>query len=339
MSKFARSRYNPFDKFAQGAKIPDGKSNQSIGVRSTCAYEITLPDAGQVMDVVIAPGLHQSMLPVVKSSGTAPVISAGSTFGEIAAVTYTGTTFTPVNLSTFPHKWRLVSAGIRFVLLNNSDENEGWWEAVRVSDDIDPDDVDRTYDTSSEGGSDTMAIVQYPYIKSKTTPTEQAVITSDNTYIAGRFKDMHQVTFKLNSLSQEHDFVEVDSQTTTPQSIKKLFDPSYDSINLRFHPRANGTDISKASKFVVHASYNYEIEYEPGTLLAKMASAGWGGSKTRASRGDTITPGVVTRSYGMKRKKGTTSRKSYKKKKTTKKRPTYTKKARRKTTKKGRSRK
>lgn len=354
MSKFNIVRKNPFDKFGQGAKIPDGKTNQSVGLRSTQAFEFFI-DQAKCSELLIVPGLYQPIIPCGVGGDAAAIATAlkdcfkgpegPGVFGDIAIGTYgTGDfpTFTPTSTSTatYPHRWRLVSAGVKFSLLNNSDENEGWWECVRVTNkisELEQDDVNGSIGvidfTSPALGTQT------PFLRKKNvTPAAAAPITSENTYVSGRVRDMHQLTFTLNSISEDHDFIDMQD---TAHGLSKHFDSSYDILNFRFHCR----ETTPLSKFVCQVSYNYEIEYQPGTLLAKMASAGWGGN-SKMSRGDRMSPATVTKpaSFGMKRRRGTSRSRSTKRRKTTrkkayKKKPSYTRKARRKPVRKSRGRK
>lgn len=341
MSKFIRARKDPFDKFGQGAKIPDGKTNQSVGLRSTAAFEMTMSPT-EFSELLIAPGLYQSIIPC-SANGAAnadPLKLALPTgpgvFGDIAIGEYEDAPpagsfpkFTPLSTSTatYPHRWRLVSAGVRFSLLNNSDENEGWWECVRSTSnisDLQQDDINGKLASTTVPAAGTTAAIpgwlytEAPFLRKKgSTTAEAANITSENTYVAGRMRDMHQLTFTLNSISNDHDFVEMKDDI---HDVQLHFDKSYDMLNFRFHPRPDGTATapSTPSKLVCHVAYNYEIEYQPGTLLAKMASAGWGGARNYMSKGDRMSPATVTRrtGWGMARARGGATRRPMRRRRT-----------------------
>lgn len=115
--------------------------------------------------------------------------------------------------------WRLVSQGIRISLVNNSDQNDGWWEAIRVAPSQDPGQY--CFVNSPAGGWDDPTGAG-----TVKTPTDARICASvsckdstysgqwvDNpSYITGKLRDIHKHVFCLHPVNTDHDFCHLKPQ-------------------------------------------------------------------------------------------------------------------------------
>lgn len=124
---------NPFSTAVANAKIPDG----SVALSTSCRYSVstTVTDTNGSIDLLLAGGLFCGL-----TTTTSPSISTEKqgnfTFGT------TSRSFTNVKTGDFnlltqsagtPNQYRIVSQGLRISLINNSQDNDGWFEAIRCS--------------------------------------------------------------------------------------------------------------------------------------------------------------------------------------------------------------
>lgn len=109
---------NPFALVSQ-PKLWDGKKQASSGLRLRATGEITLDQKGPTY-LCLVPG-HSTSL----AMQTAPTLEYfNSPFkGHMATAVDRGN----IKLA------RIVSVGLRLTMINNSDQNEGYWEAARIS--------------------------------------------------------------------------------------------------------------------------------------------------------------------------------------------------------------
>lgn len=145
---------NPFSTKTTQPKIPDGKTNMSLGIRQNVNMNITNDDAPTITCLI-------------RAHNTTPLEVDG------AAVSNTDYQFPVADNAN--SKWRVVSQAARFMLINNNDNNEGWFEAARISD----------YALSTVDGT---SIVDLP------------------SYFTGRLRDIGKYIFQLKPLNIDHDF-------------------------------------------------------------------------------------------------------------------------------------
>lgn len=260
MSAFAKVRADPFSKSALGAKIPDGKATTSNTFRAQSAREFTLGTTTQTNPsfFLLIPGLKTSLVcsnATTGAGGDEQYLSYPNhvSFQQNAAdVTYT-------NSSTL-EKWRVVSQGTRFQMTNNSDENEGWFEAVRLNPCvIAAEEAKWTLD--SAGILKLASADALPYVKTGET------WASDPTYVTGKLRDLHQYVWKHNSVNTDHDFR--CSGGTNDQNANLRYDFAYDMIAIKMYGRKVGAPTTVA----VHCSTNQELIFAPQTILSMNATA------------------------------------------------------------------
>jgi hypothetical protein len=144
------------------------------------------------------------------------------------------------NSETCISKWRLVSQGLRLSLINNSDNNEGWWQACRVQ--IDPKELsvrgspmtgananEKTVVCATPTGTDTWATTANKF------PGTSVVkdMLENTTYQSGKLRDIHKHMFTLNPEAEKNLFIklpESHNQGEDYSNGKPYQDPSFDAL-------------------------------------------------------------------------------------------------------------
>ena len=246
LDQYTASFIDPFDVTISQPKILDGSVTRSSGMRFRQTGNITLNAAGSDNFIVIIPG-----------------------FGNGMAWFKTGdTVFTPGNM--FPshlsnqtrrgevRKVRLVSSGLKLALLNSSDDNEGYWEAVRLP--------VEAYNLVLE---DTASPVGEDYrIKPKDGMT-WADLSNYPSFQTGRLRDLHRFMFKLNSTAPDHVFEEVIALGANA-AVANCYDKNFDMVVIRLVGRIDAVTPSMLQFDFVS---NQEVVYRGDTIMERLATA------------------------------------------------------------------
>lgn len=251
----------PFSTTTMAAKIPDGNATLSSGQRFQVCESFSLKGAAANYIALVpgfdcmiwyldgAPSLNSAQPGAAGSSGDAmqvegPVTSDGS--GPVAAwkaVNTPGQAFGTERDKV--SKWRLVSCGMKIQLVNNSDTNEGYFEAIRISTGVVP-------------GSDTLATTLAGF--SQTTNAAQGFVDQPS-YVCGKLRDIHKYLFQCKPDGNNHDF----------NAGKDNMDNGFDVVLLRIIGRATtGQTDNSNSQIVVHGVSNQEIVYAPQSTFARF---------------------------------------------------------------------
>jgi|GWRWMinimDraft_12_1066020.scaffolds.fasta_scaffold03395_2 hypothetical protein len=239
---------NPFSMVSQ-PKLYDGKRQASSGVRLRATGEITLDQAGPTY-LCIVPG-HSTCL----SWQTAPsgVFFNNPFKGHMSNVVDRGN----VKLA------RVVSVGLRLTMINNSDQNEGYWEAARIS--VQPSDFSVDVVTGA---------LRYKPIQptdpllpgtglAGTNPVPNIVLSNHQTYQSGKLRDLEDFQFKLNSVDNDHAFAPI-FEPVTPDMF---LDQDYDMVLIKLHGRQQNTG---PTQLMYDAVSNQEVIYVEDTSLARL---------------------------------------------------------------------
>ena len=256
--------FNPFSTRTTNPKIPDGKCHLSSGLRLQAVKEFT-NDATGTMDFLMIPGLKTGVLAVNTTDATGNMNYTNH--ADMAGATdlvQAGVNESQIN------KWRVVSQGLKVTLVNNSDENDGWFEAIRVS-------VTNNSTAFSQDGNGN-------YI-----PTGGALPGIDETssslpehpsYTTGKLRDIHRHLFQLKPHTDDHDFVTLPS--TIPQAEwevgakSPILDDSLDAIYVRIHGRAGA---ETPTRVMLHIVSNQEVVFDEGNAMSRfMSETTMGGS-------------------------------------------------------------
>lgn len=286
--------HNPFSRATKQPKIPDGKVTESLGFQTQAVGEFIgvnptndpvdpsgLPLDG-IMHILLYPGQDAGCLvfgdlPGAYSDGN--VVSANKYDDFIAkasCVGFTGSnginwsniaTGTPVVgliAKDDPYAaWRVVSTGLRLNLLNPAEEDDGWWEAVRLTEPMRTSDYafyTRDNDDDTTKGTITPLNILLNQIGNN--------ITNENSYTTGLLRNIGAHTFSCHPIMDQHDvqqqplthFVEngdinqrksgaggfyatfQDGRPRLQSFINTVIDPSYDMVYIRVHGRSSGAN-------------------------------------------------------------------------------------------------
>lgn len=249
------SHLDPFSNRFNPPKIHDGKASMSSAIKLRMTGQTTLPTTtGGSVTLCLGPGLSSNFyavdgLPVLPY--TTPIYQA-----------HVGT---QALRDTIKHI-RLVGAAARFSLLNNADQNEGYWEAVRVPFNFSDLDV-RNSGTPTDPV--TGALNFAGSITSAGTDLSQ-----HSTYQTGKLKDLHKYQFKLNSTSNEHPFTDPsvigngDLVAQTAANIQRGFiDETFDIVLVRVFGR-NEAALPSVIRYEIVS--NQEVVFKENSQVARL---------------------------------------------------------------------
>jgi len=263
--------HNPFSTATTSPRIPDNKVYSSCGVRLQAVGEF-VNDSEGTMDFLIFPGINNMFAAQgVASGGSA--LSNLLPFTNHASFILSGTTWgQPPETSV--HKWRGVSFGCKFTLVNNSDENDGWWEAIRV----------QGSDTSGFG----MSIIEAgrAVIAGSTSTSFPAInvgitnMPEHPTYVTGKLRDIHKYAFNLNPQGSDHEFEIFGRENTAQQMTETALDnENFDMIYVRVHGRAG---VNTPTRIMAHVVANQELIYDEASSMSRYHSNTRGSSSAMA---------------------------------------------------------
>ena len=134
--------YNPFAKLTSQPKIPDGKCGKSLGFQTQTVREITGIVTTPVMHCLMYPGINSGLIVLDDQEGDTAytnVLNKSDVFGyegsndlDATALNYADGSGVVVQTDNYA-KWRIVSQGVKLALLNPSEQDDGWYEAIRIN--------------------------------------------------------------------------------------------------------------------------------------------------------------------------------------------------------------
>jgi len=253
--------YDPFSTATTNPKIPDGKSYSSAGQRLQAVTEVSV---NNTMDIVLFPGLNSGLsytdggeegYATVPFTNHAPINAVSGADGKVYF------NQTPGNAIS---EWRVVSQGLKITLTNNSDENDGWFEAIRLR-----------WSAGERSMTNQTGQVPLPGSLAYTNLFQSTVIASNfvehPTYTTGKLRDIHRHTFQLRPTTDDHDFQHIESTGAGNDDIvyKSLFDDSMDIILVRIHGRASSAG---GTRLMLHYVSNQELVYDEASFLSRYQS-------------------------------------------------------------------
>ena len=246
---------DPFSFRFDPPKIKDGKASMSSAIKLRMTGQVTLPTTtGASVVLALGPGLSSNFYP----------------HDGLPALTYDQPVYqahfsTQALRDTIKHI-RLVGCGAKFTLLNNAEQNEGYWEAVRVplnwSDIIvreSADPLDPTTGSLDFSGAITAAGNDF---------------SQHHTYMTGKLKDLHKYQFKLNSTSTEHPFTDpsvigtgLTSDVDIATQTKAYIDETFDIVLIRVFGRNEATFPSMLRYEIVS---NQEVVWKENSQTSRL---------------------------------------------------------------------
>lgn len=246
---------NAFSTATTNPKIPDGKAFHSAGVRLQAVKEF-VNDSTVPMDFLLFPGLNNGII----MAGANPANGRYMSYKAHGVYTGAGPTFTQETASAID-KWRIVSQALKITLINNSDENDGWWEAARVQ-------ISRTADIKMDPTA-LGNIVGTGVAAGELPGVDVAAQMVENpTYVTGKLRDIHRHVFQLSPQGADHDFDELGTLINNTNTQGPV-DNNFDAIHIRIHGR---TGTESPTRLMLHVVSNQEIVYDEAAQLTRYHS-------------------------------------------------------------------
>jgi len=302
----------PFARTTKQPKIPDGKLTESLGLSHQAVREIQVNSSTNfgstdVTHIMLFAGQNCSCLVLDDEAAGYVGLDTGAAqwttnpeAGRVHAIGFNGannldctTIATTASTGSIVASeqyafWRTVSCALKLSLLNNDEENEGWWEAVRVHRNYNSDEFLLT-ETDDNASSEVHALV--PYIQTATMAIHN--IVNENSYSTGLLKELHNHTFKLNPMRDEHTpawqyeafrpegWLSEVRRSDTPGAtegwyialtsgypafkslVESTIDTNFDMIYIRIHGRNSVGGTLQSSKLHLNVVSNQEVVFEP----------------------------------------------------------------------------
>lgn len=292
---------NAFSTATTAPKICDGRLSSSTSERQCTSFTNSAADGKMLF--MLQPNLINPIISLGTNGGpssftyhtisdfttdSSPVVAATNNLAG-ADTTSTPNNILKVDSPDYPQRFRLVSAGMRITPINNSESNNGWFEAIRVpaSYAFENLDVSLVTGTPATAGFVTLSISSFG-----------DGIALDNTnwcnfpgYVAGKLRDIQKHMFYLQA-SDEHEVHEFPDRPTvysyfpsrlsgTPSKFFPLANVTSGQINIDktfdvVLVRVRTTEVENenvASLVHVHTVHNWELVYGSKTSRSKTHTA------------------------------------------------------------------
>lgn len=269
---------NPFSTATLHAKIPDGKCSSSIGVRNASSGEHTIKKSNNYMDYVFYPHIKNPL--VIYNSDEADIYYINMKY--MPECSRDETTTDLVAFGRQISKFRVVAAGLKLAITNNTDSNDGWFEACRVPVPKDAGGYLWNYKNA------TRVLRNVPdYNKFGVVPdannASSTLMAEQKSYVTGKLTDLKKHTFFLKNEQNSYDFNVMDTATKIdgaltqdvvfqPQTtagfqniLSNSIDFGMDAIVIRIH----GTE---ETKVMYHVVTHVESIVSPTSSLAMFAT-------------------------------------------------------------------
>jgi len=250
---------NAFSTATTNPKIPDGKAYHSSGLRLQAVKE-WVNDTTSTIDFLLFPGLNNGLI----MANANPANGRNMPYPSHAVFTTTAGGFAATP-ETMIDKWRVVSQALKITLINNSDENDGWWEAARVQL------SKNTPIWLIDGATGPIVTTGVPNDELPSVDVERQLVENP-TYVTGKLRDIHRHVFQLSPQGSDHDFIELPSVLdggNTSGNANPLIDDNFDAIYVRIHGR---TGTESPTRIMTHVVSNQEVVYDEAATLCRYHS-------------------------------------------------------------------
>lgn len=275
--------HDPFSRATQQPKIPDGKVTESLGFQTQAVGELSSNQ--DIVHILMYGGFDAGMIvrgetqannfftdPVNRSLIVGYTASNGLNWQGVS---------TSGGDALFLDKysqWRLVSQGLKLSLLNPVEQDDGWWESVRVTEPLNSIDwnlhsKNASGDINGQGTCCPQGLIR---------GLEGLNVVNERSYATGLLRDLGKHTFTLHPQKDDHDFRQqsevlklaagdvvfvsaTDSVATfddgsgnVQKLVEQTVDTSHDFIYIRIHGR---TDPAARSRLHYNLISNQEIQF------------------------------------------------------------------------------
>jgi len=267
---------NPFSTAVATARIPDGSAVLSSSSRLSYSKHYTSQNGNFYL--ALFPGFQQH-LQVYYASGTvaspvadfdAPDLNISSRWFESVA------TNTLQPNTNAPAKFRISAQGMRVNLIESSENNDGWFEAIRLPQAFQPNDFKlrgaaaaanrQQFILNAENGG-----VLGGNLGTDVTDVNVVDWAMNPSYITGKLRDINRHTFMLHR-ENDMDFVDIPNNVAYASSSEALFstafpkcwwvDNNMDVVLIRMFS-------SGACNIHIHTVQHVEEQFEPNNEFAR----------------------------------------------------------------------
>lgn len=229
------SLVNPFTTSSLAPKLLDGKASRTSGFRLRNTGNITCSLTAPTV-ICLIPGL--SNVVCWNSSGSTTVTLPSPFAGHLGSSADRAVVV----------KARLVSSGLRLTLVNNADQNDGYWEAARLP-----------VKSSDFTVNATTGVVTFT--PASTTSTD---LSQYQTYQSGKIRDLHRMQFDISSQDDDHEYTSIIEPPTVPSSL----DPNWDVVFIKIYGRQGAGSVP--TSLMYDAIANQEVVYNENTALSRL---------------------------------------------------------------------
>lgn len=293
-----RNYADPFSLSVINPKIPDGKTNMSIGLRLQSVGEVQFGTSSITTFVVYAGFgcvcVANRQNNQILNTKSFPFEDHGQARAVIDATTNVPT-FEMVGQAAQTAQWRAVSVGVKLSLINNAEENDGWVESVRLHLNNDPSAFAlqpiANADFLVDGGDRDQPAVLVPNTKAPFNDQHTRNLANHPSYATCKLRNIHKIPFVLHPLNTDHDFSLVEpalkSSSTADLVAKKgvafnqnsseskfldgNLDRNFDVLIIRVHGRSAAQG-GTPTRLLVHTVSNQEIVYAEGSNMSRFMS-------------------------------------------------------------------
>nr|UOF81136.1 capsid protein [Cressdnaviricota sp.] len=257
---------NPFSIATNDPKIPDGKASLSCGQRFQCIKNAELPTDGSPLLIILYPGFGGGLY---LDDGTST--QHCTLTGDHGSWDYASSKYTQhAGVHGISH-WRMVSQGVKITLLNNADENDGYFETARITVNRDPKYWYFDFKDGETTGPNTMLPTSQHF------DVELDKLVEHPTYRTGKLRDIHKFQFVNSPEVGEHDFIDVNDEYSKEVGVSlnssdiplvnANLDNTWDMVLILLHGRSS---VSSPSRTLFHYVQNQEVVYENNSDFARF---------------------------------------------------------------------
>lgn len=263
-SNFTKRQLNiflhPFSTSTVMAKIPDGKVTLSSAQRRQRMTVVESAQPGNanngVVWLAVVPAINNTLIYAAQqtTSGGPPndgtILKDPDDYNPVwfdPPATAGGTDFVYQGIKEF----RIVSAGVKISLTNDTNSNNGYWEAIRLP-----------------NASPDMNVVMSSVTEYAKTGSNSFI--DQPSYCTGKLKDIHKYTFQCKPDGNSHDLTQYLSST---EAFYNTVDITLDIVLIKITglpgdsnnsaPDANPPVYVPSTKMIVHSISNQEVTYAP----------------------------------------------------------------------------
>lgn len=259
MKAYMETLINPFSTVLKSPKILDGEIKNTAALKVRATGEIICSTTANT-NIILFPGLTNVICYCVIPTGAENDDPATI---DKTNVVVNGTIFknhlSTTNDRSVVRVARLTGAGVRFFLTNSAEEDDGYWEAGRLTSHQNISDFFTKTDGSGNLGCGIHKVLATDFD-----------LANNNTYQFGQLRDIHKYVFKLNSEDTEHKYSPVSGLNTFVDNTSNTALADLDQWDMVFIKIRGRRNISSPSVLRFDSVANQELVYAENTPLARL---------------------------------------------------------------------